>query len=67
VKESCATCRFYIGQSCRRHAPVYMAGSFGPHHPQIIEGIFHWCGDYEDNVYHTDVQEKLRQGDDDGG
>ena len=50
MREECSTCRFYVGQVCRRHAPIV---------PLLIDPnkfsspvwpytqFNDWCGDYE--------------------
>lgn len=46
--ESCASCRFCISQTCRRHGPLRQAESWeAPRWPLIIDPSQFWCGDFE--------------------
>ena len=41
----CGTCRFWIGQMCRRYGPIVAEDGVSPSWP--MTSFDHWCGDYE--------------------
>lgn len=61
-KPSCYTCKYYISQSCRRHAPIAVITENSKNYPEprwatMIHGM-DWCGDYEIQQHYLEQESR---------